>query len=82
MADAGAMAWTLGSLLDEGYSVWAHCNACHHSADLDLASMAERLGREAPGMAWDMEARLRCSACGGKSLNFTYSPGRAPGMGR
>lgn len=42
---------TRGALIDNGYTLWAHCYArdCHHSSQVDLDKLAARLGRNQGG---------------------------------
>ena len=71
---------TLGGLLERGYSVTAHCHSCRHSSVLDLARLAERLGRGfvAVGDPNPLVRLLRCQKCQGKSLGLIISPPNVP----
>jgi len=55
---------TLGDLLDCGYRLHAHCSYCGHNAWVDVEDAASRLGRDFRAMAWTINPRLRCTACG------------------
>lgn len=69
---------TLGVLLAEGYSLTAHCDqdGCRHADDLDLAMLADRLGRDfvVIGDPNPLAARLKCARCGGKRIGLVLSP--------
>lgn len=62
---------TLGDHLDRGYSLTAHCRACHHARRLDLAALIDRLGRAAVVDAW---SRFRCLACGSSAAGIILAP--------
>jgi hypothetical protein len=69
---------TLGQLLDGGFTITAHCFAldCRHKAVLDLAGLAERLGRDfvAIGDPNPLVKLLRCQRCGQKDIGLIVSP--------
>lgn len=73
---------TLGTLIDHGYRLSAHCNAegCYHADDLDLHMLAERLGRDfrTVGDPNPLAAKLRCRKCGGKDLGLIVAPPSVP----
>jgi hypothetical protein len=46
--------------------LYAYCNACHHSSQLDLTALRERYG---PQLSLNsLQTRLRCSRCGARSV--------------
>jgi hypothetical protein len=49
--------------------VW--CNSCWHRAEPDVADQVARYGAELPVPDW--AARLTCSACGGRDVDFVVS---------
>lgn len=59
---------TIGSYIDNEYTITVHCNEyrCHHSSRLDLAALAEKLGRDYDLIGADNPIRraLRCEKCG------------------
>ena len=67
---------TLGALIDNGYTLWAHCyrRGCNHSSKIDLQTLARKLGRTHSTMHKDRVLRLRCSACGSKQLGLSTTP--------
>lgn len=71
---------TLGSFIDRGYGIYAHCQAqgCGRSKELDLRALAERLGRDHSALADGLTPKLRCSACGGRKISITISPPQQP----
>lgn len=56
---------TLGNL-PRGSVLWAHCDPCRRSAELDIKALAERLGPDF--RVTDLRHRLRCSLCGGRAI--------------
>lgn len=75
------MSWTLGKMIDGGYRLWVHCDApavdglrCDHAAEIDLAGLAARLGRDHGAMADDLAGRFRCARCGGRRTTITVHP--------
>ena len=72
------MIWTVQELIDDGMTVHAWCDACHHNRNVDLEMLRERLGPDAPAMAENLRPRLRCKACGGRTVSLTYSPNTKP----
>jgi hypothetical protein len=56
---------TLGDL-GERSELYAYCGSCHHSRRLDLAELRERYGLDLSLRR--LRARLRCSRCGGRSV--------------
>ncbi|MDR6635094.1 hypothetical protein J2X72_003906 [Phyllobacterium sp. 1468] len=62
---------TIGGLLDDnGYTLTAHCGnkACGHHVRLDLAKLAEKLGRDHGAMAKDLLHKMHCSVCKSRFL--------------
>jgi len=62
---------TLGECLDNGYGIAATCTACWHSAGLDIAVLAAKLGRDHGALRDDLVPKLRCTKCGGKHIGLT-----------
>jgi hypothetical protein len=56
---------TIGDL-GEHSQMYAYCNACRHSSELDLAALCERYGPQLT--LTHLRARLRCSRCGARSV--------------
>jgi hypothetical protein len=46
----------------------AECTPCHVRRRIDLRAVAQRLGPDVP--LWDLRVRLRCSACGSRSVTI------------
>jgi hypothetical protein len=55
---------TLGDLGEQS-QLYAYCDACRHSAQLDLAALRERCGPQLPLKR--LQGRLRCSHCGARA---------------
>lgn len=75
---------TIGAELDAGFSLNAQCyrEDCRHKAELDLAMLAEKLGRDHSTLRKDLCPHLRCSKCGGKDIGLWISGGgRGPSGG-
>ena len=72
------MPWTLGALIDQGYTVTAHCEgtACNYSTTLPLEALAARHGRDASVRAPAEIGRrhLSCSHCGGRQTSIRIAP--------
>lgn len=65
--------WTrnLGALLDEGIRVTATCQTCNRDKDVDLAMMADKLGRDYE--LWNRRPRCNMTpGCAGRVL-FRHS---------
>jgi hypothetical protein len=70
---------TLGSYIDDGYTISVSCNeyGCNHSRVLDLEALAGKLGRGFDMIAEHDRLRtmLRCEKCGVVgNVQFTVSP--------
>ncbi len=72
------MKWTLQTLIDERMTVRAYCHnfRCHHSQNLDLEALRDRLGPDAPAMADDLIPKLKCGKCGERKIGLIYTPAR------
>jgi hypothetical protein len=72
---------TLAHVLRQGDTITARCHrhTCQHSAELDVAVLAERLGRDCTVPA--MRDRLSCAKCGGREVGLTLSPRGTGGFG-
>lgn len=68
--------WTVQELIEAGMTLTAYCRNDHHHA-VDLVTLLDRLGPDAPAMATDLLPRLVCSRCGEKAIRITYSPPQA-----
>ncbi len=65
---------TLGSTLAAHLSLIVWCKACRHQVEPDVAEQVERYGA---GLSLpDWAARLRCSECGSREVDFVVSGGR------
>jgi hypothetical protein len=68
----------LGALLEYEFGLAVHCENpfCRHRVDLDLAALAERLGRDfvCIGKPNPLTAKMVCSKCGSKDLGLILSP--------
>ena len=50
---------TVGAMLDHGYTLWVFCHrrGCKHRSKIDLAFLAEKLGRNHSAMHKDLAPR-------------------------
>ena len=73
---------TLGAKLDAGFDLWAQCyrEGCRHHAQVDLAMLAARLGRDHSTLRKDLCPHLRCRKCDGKDVGI-WTSGGGKGMG-
>lgn len=57
---------TIGKTIDANLTITACCHRtdCRHSAQLDLAALAARLGRDHPSGARELLPYLTCAKCG------------------
>jgi hypothetical protein len=55
--------------------VW--CKNCRQRVDFDPGEQAERYGADLPVPDW--AARLSCSRCGSRNVDFVVAPGRTGG---
>jgi len=69
--------WTVQALIDASMTLTACCRNNHHKV-LDLETLREKLGPDAPAMAADLTPRLMCRRCGEKATGITYSPDARP----
>lgn len=79
------MTATLGSLMAGGYTVTVYCEACRHSAEMDLPGLAARHGAEARliGSSTTAPATLAgkalvCGKCRARNTALRISPGGLP----
>jgi hypothetical protein len=56
--------------LGEHSQMYAYCNACRHSSQLDVAALRERYGSDLSLKS--MRARLRCSRCGARCVDVMH----------
>ncbi|MFC6486920.1 hypothetical protein [Nitratireductor sp. GCM10026969] len=73
----------IGDVIDGDYTLTAYCYhfGCNHRADLDLAALAARLGRDHSWMRNDLVPKLCCSKCGSKDIGLRLAPPTgAPGQ--
>jgi hypothetical protein len=59
---------TIGDL-GERNQLYAYCSRCRHSRQLDLQALRERYGEVS---LTSLQARLRCSRCGARSVETTH----------
>lgn len=79
------MTGTLGSLIEQRYTVTAYCHGCDHRAEIDLEAMATIYGRAAVvrGSADLGPARiggraLVCGKCRAQNTSLRISPAGLP----
>jgi hypothetical protein len=70
---------TLGTTARAHLELHVWCWDCHHRVNLDPGEQAERYGADLPVPDW--AARLSCSRCGGRHVDFVVTPGRTGGAG-
>lgn len=63
---------TIAALIEHGNTLTAVCynSACGHSGDLDLRSLAARLGPDHPTLHKHLAPKLRCSHCGSRDIGL------------
>jgi hypothetical protein len=54
---------TLADLVQHGYGLNAHCEACGHRRDLNLDDLVRRLGADFDVIGETLEPLLRCTEC-------------------
>jgi hypothetical protein len=59
---------TLGGAASAGVRLIVWCRGCQHRVEPDPAEMAARYGAETSVLEW--HARLVCSECGGREVDF------------
>ncbi|WP_247996619.1 hypothetical protein [Brucella tritici] len=64
---------TLRDCKRHGFSLTAYCNGCHHSKELDIDWLIEKLGPDHGALKKDLAHKLRCSACGAKKVQLLSS---------
>ncbi|WP_247997038.1 hypothetical protein [Brucella tritici] len=64
---------TLGDFKRYGYLLTAYCNGCHHSKQLDIDLMIEKLGPDHGALYKDLAHKLRCSKCDAKKVQLLVS---------
>jgi hypothetical protein len=65
---------TLGTSLAAHLTLIVWCKACRHQVEPDLAEQVERYGIGLALPEW--AARLRCTECGGRDIDFVVSGAR------
>ncbi|MEO9612650.1 MAG: hypothetical protein ABJG86_09645 [Nitratireductor sp.] len=72
---------TLSKANECGYSISVHCNTegCWRHHKIDLAALADRLGRNHGSMAADLAPYFHCSRCRAagrpdRNISFTINP--------
>lgn len=60
------MSETIQHFIDSGDTMMAQCGACRHSAALDMAALARRLGPQHGCLHDDLVPLLTCSRCGAR----------------
>ena len=63
---------TLGTTANAHLLLRVWCKDCRHEVDLDPGELAERCGANLPVPEW--AARLACSQCGGRQVDFVVTP--------
>ena len=66
----------IGDAVRDRAPLWAFCETCGHSAHVEPAVLADRLGYDFP--VPQLRRRLRCGRCGGRSVDVRV---RYPGPG-
>ena len=62
---------TLGNALAAKVRLIVTCKTCQHRVEPDIAGQVERYGEAMTVIDW--AARLRCSACQGREVDFVVS---------
>jgi hypothetical protein len=65
---------TLGNALAARVWLVVWCKSCQHKAEPDVADQVARYGADTSVLEW--AARLRCSACDGREVDFVVSGAR------
>jgi hypothetical protein len=67
---------TVAGMIEHGYALRANCHdsRCHHSQQLDLETLEERLGPDHSTMHDALTPKLRCSKYGGRKVGLTVFP--------
>jgi hypothetical protein len=65
---------TLGSTLEAHLCLIVWCKACRRQVEPDVAEQVKRYGAELPLEEW--AARLRCTECDGRDVDFVVSGSR------
>jgi hypothetical protein len=68
----------IGDLGERG-QLYAYCDACRHSVRLDLDGLRERYGAQLSLKR--LRAKLRCSRCGGRSVETFHVWDNGPPSG-
>ena len=68
---------TLGSTAKAGLLLRTWCGGCRRIVDIDPGEQAARYGAELPVPEW--AARLICSQCGSRAVDFVVAPRRTGG---
>lgn len=63
---------TIAALIEHGNTLTAICYnpKCGHSGNLDLRSLAARLGPDHPTLHKHLAPKLRCSHCGSRDIGL------------
>jgi DNA-directed RNA polymerase subunit RPC12/RpoP len=69
---------TLGSTAKAYLLLAVRCTACRHRANIDPGEQAERYSADLPVPEW--AARLRCSQCGSRRVDFVVTPQSTGGL--
>jgi hypothetical protein len=72
--DGEPASMTLGQALAAQVRLIVWYKGCWHRAEPDVADQVDRYGEETTVIDW--AARLRCSACGGREIDFVVSGAR------
>ncbi|RCW80936.1 hypothetical protein C7476_11292 [Phyllobacterium bourgognense] len=74
---------TIGELIDDnGYTLTAHCGnkKCGRHVSIDLAKLAEKLGRDHGAMAKDLLPKMHCTVCKSRFSAISLSPKNTGGF--
>ena len=70
---------TLGSTAKADLLLRTWCKDCRHSVDIDPGGQVERYGADLSVLEW--AARLVCSRCGSRAVDFVVAPRHIGGLG-
>ena len=70
---------TLNSTAKMDLLLHTWCIRCQHQVDVDPGEQAARYGADLPVLEWG--ARLICSQCGSRTVNYVVAPRHTGGLG-
>ena len=65
---------TIGDLIQNGFGLNAHCEACNRYVPVNLLTLARQYGREVTFLKPASPIRLRCSRCGSSPCDYHLAP--------